>query len=146
MAEAQLVNLAKFGQNPRRGRATVVNAAGTLNAPTVANLQKLFTVPAGGCIMSKLTAIPKATVSASFGLLLYESTDGVNFTLADSVTMPAQVVSTAGGVAKTYFGDYAENAPERLEAGLQLWVGITVAQPSGIDFKGSFTDFITGTT
>jgi hypothetical protein len=146
MAEAQLVNLAKFGQNPRTARATVVNAAGTLNAPTVANLQKLFTVPTGGCLLSKLTAMPKATISGALGLLLYATTDGINFTLIDSVTMPSQAISTSGGVVKTYFGDYAENTPDRLEAGLQLWVGITIAQTAGIDFKGSFTDFITGTT
>lgn len=146
--EAQPVNLAKFGQNPRTARVTVSAAAANLGVTGVTNLQKLFTVPTGGCLLTKLTAMPKGAAAAivpANSLLVYLTTDGVNFSLMDSETMAGATLSAATKVAKTTFNDYSENTPERLEGSvanpLQVWVGIQTPYTAGIDFKASYTDF-----
>jgi hypothetical protein len=146
--DVQPINLARFGQNPRTARATLTDACGSLAAPTVANLKKLFTVPTGGCILTKVTGMPKgaAGVVPANSLVLYLTTDGINFSLMDSETMASQTIATNTKVVKTTFAEYSEATPERLEGSaanpLQVWVGMQVAYAGGVDVKASYTDFL----
>lgn len=135
-------NLSRFGQNSRNPRVTCTNPTTNLASNAPVGLQLLFTVPVGGCLMTRFHAIPKATVTAT-GLYLYGTSDGVTYHLIDTANMAAQAIAVGTAPVKTYFGDPSESTPNRLEAGLQLWVGIDKLLAGGIDFKAEMTDFIT---
>lgn len=132
---------APFAQTPQIKTAVVTSAAASISGDTPTNTVALLTAGADGAILTRLSAIPRATVTAS-SLLLYTSSDsGTTKRLIDSVLMPAQTVSTTAAIASTAFTNYSETTPLRLAAGEQLYVGSQVALASGIVFKAEYTDF-----
>lgn len=132
---------APFAQTPQIKTAVVTSAAASISGDTPTNTVALLTAGADGAILTRLSAIPRATVTAS-SLLLYTSSDnGTTKRLIDSVLMPAQTVSTTAAIASTTFTNYNETTPLRLAAGEQLYVGSQVALASGIVFRAEYTDF-----
>ena len=132
---------APFAQTPQIKTAVVTSAAASISGDTPTNTVALLTAGADGAILTRLSAIPRATVTAS-SLLLYTSSDnGTTKRLIDSVLMPAQTVSTTAAIASTAFTNYSETTPLRLAAGETLYVGSQVALASGIVFKAEYTDF-----
>ena len=132
---------APFAQTPKNTTAVVTAAAGTITGDAPTGTVLLCTAGADGAILTRLSAIPRATVTAS-SLLLYTSSDsGTTKRLIDSVLMPAQTVATTTAITSTSFATYTETAPLRLAAGESLYVGSQVALASGIVFKAEYTDF-----
>lgn len=132
---------APFAQTPQIKTAVVTGAAGSITGDAPTNTVLLVTAGADGAILTRLSAIPRATNTAS-SLLLYTSSDsGTTKRLIDSVLMAAQTVATTTAITSTSFSTYTETAPLRLAAGEQLYVGSQVALASGIVFKAEYTDF-----
>jgi hypothetical protein len=132
---------APFAQSPKNFTAVVTGAAGSITGDTPTNTVLLATAGSEGAILTRLSAIPRATVTAS-SLLLYTSSDsGTTKRLIDSALMAAQTVATTTAITSTAFTNYSETAPLRLAAGEQLYVGSQVALASGIVFKAETTDF-----
>lgn len=130
---------APFPQTPRTKTATCT-AAATIADNNPANVVELCTAGIDGAVLTKLTAIPRATVSATNLLLFLQKQGTTTKELIDSIGMSAGTVSTSGTVRPTSFG-YTELATLRLEAGDKLFVGAMVALASGIVFKAEFTDY-----
>jgi len=132
---------APFAQTPKNATAVVTGAAGSITGDTPTNTVSLLTAGADGAILTRLTAIPRATVTASSLVLFTSSDSGTTKRLIDSVLMSAQTVATTTAITSTSFSTYTETAPLRLQAGEQLYVGSQVALASGIVFKAEYTDF-----
>jgi len=132
---------APFAQTPQIKTAVVTGALGSITGDTPTNTVVLFTAGADGAILTRLTAIPRATVTASSLVLFTSSDSGTTKRLIDSVLMAAQTVATTTAITSTTFSTYTETTPLRLAAGEQLYVGSQVALASGIVFKAEYTDF-----
>lgn len=131
---------AAFAQTPRTATAVVTGAA-TVADDAPANTVLLMTAGVDGCIVTSLTAMPRATVTAS-NLCLWLSKDaGTTKRLIDSELMGAHTVATTTAIPETTFARISESNPLRLEAGDRLYVGSQVALASGIVFKAEYTDF-----
>lgn len=131
---------APFAQSPKTATA-VATAVATITDDNPSNTVLLLTAGADGAILTRLTAIPRATVTAS-SLVLYVSSDGgTTKRLIDSVLMSAATVNTTTAVAVTTFSTYTETTPLRLAASDKLYVGTQVALSGGIVFKAEYTDF-----
>ena len=132
---------AAFAQTPKIATAVATGAVGSITTDTPTNTVVLLTAGADGAILTRLSAIPRATVTASSLVLFTSSDNGTTKRLIDSVLMAAQTVATTTAIASTTFATYTETAPLRLQAGEQLYVGSQVALASGIVFKAEFTNF-----
>jgi hypothetical protein len=131
---------APFAQSPKTATA-VATAVATITDDNPSNTVLLLTAGSDGAILTRLTAIPRATVTAS-SLVLYVSSDGgTTKRLVDSTLMAAATVNTTTAVAVTTFSTYTETAPLRLAASDKLYVGTQVALSGGIVFRAEYTDF-----
>jgi hypothetical protein len=133
---------APFAQTPQEGCAIVTAVCSNVSISTsVANTVLLATAGLEGAIVTRISAIPRATVAPT-SLLLFDSPDtGTNKNLVDSAVMAAHSVAAATAIPVTAFTRYSEDTPLRLEAGEQLYAGIGVALAAGIVFNAEWTDF-----
>lgn len=133
---------APFVQKARTKMAVVTGACviGTAGAPT--NTVLLFTAGSDDSIMTGLSAMPRGTVSANIGLVLFLSKDGgITKEPVDSEVMGTYTLSPNTKVPKTVFTRYNEITPRRMEAGDQLYVGAMVALAAGIVFEAETSDY-----
>ena len=131
---------AAFAQTTKTGSA-VCTAAGAVADSTPTNTVLLGTAGSDGAILTKLTAIPRATVTAS-GLYLFISQDsGTTKLVKETALMAAYTYATTTDNEPTIFDAITETTPIRLEAGDEIYVSSTVALASGIVFSGEWTDF-----
>lgn len=130
---------APFAQTPQTATA-VVTAVATLT-DTPANTVLLLTAGENGAILTRLTAIPRATVTASSLVLFLSKNSGTTKLLIDAELMAAYTMATTTLVPETTFGNYTQSTPLRLEAGDELYVGSQVLLAAGIVFRAEFTDF-----
>jgi hypothetical protein len=130
---------APFAQTPKTATA-VVTAVATLT-DTPANTVLLVTAGSDGAILTRLTAIPRATVTASSLVLFISKDSGTTQRLIDAELMAAYTMATTTLVPETTFSLYTETTPLRLEAGDRLYVGSQVALAGGIVFRAEFTNF-----
>jgi len=131
---------APFAQTPKTATAVVTGAAAITN-DTPTNTVELLTAGADGAILTRLTAIPRATVTASSLVIFISSDSGTTKRLIDSELMAAYTMATTTAVPETTFTMYSETAPLRLMAGDKLYVGSQVALAGGIVFRAEYTDF-----
>jgi hypothetical protein len=130
---------APFAQVPKT--ATAVVTAVTTLTDTPSNTVLLVTAGADGAILTRLTAVPRATVTASSLVLFISKDSGTTQRLIDSELMTAYTMATTTAVPETSFASYSEGSPLRLEAGDRLYVGSQVALAGGIVFRAEFTNF-----
>jgi hypothetical protein len=130
---------APFAQTPKTATA-VVTAVATLT-DTPSNTVLLVTAGSDGAILTRLTAIPRATVTASSLVLFISKDSGTTQRLIDAELMAAYTMATTTLVPETTFSLYTETTPLRLEAGDRLYVGSQVALAGGIVFRAEFTNF-----
>lgn len=128
-----------FAQTPKTATAAVSLAAANISTDAPTNTELLLTAGANGSIVTRLTAIPRATVAPSSLLLFISNDSGTTKRLIDSETMALQTVSTSAGISETAFSNYSETRPLRLAAGDRLYVGSQVA--ANVVFKAEYTDF-----
>ena len=131
---------APFAQTPQTANAVCTGVA-TVTDDNPSNTQLLLTAGSDGAILTRLTAIPRATVTASSLALWISKDGGTTKRLVDSVLMAAATVNTTTAIAVTTFTTYSESAPLRLAAGDKLYVGSQVALSGGIVFRAEYTDF-----
>jgi hypothetical protein len=131
---------APFAQTPKTATA-VTTAAATVTTDAPTNTVELLTAGADGAILTRLYAIPRATVTASSLLLFISKDAGTTKRLIDSELMAAYTMATTTAVPETSFTNYTETTPLRLEAGDKLYVGNQVALAGGVVFRAEYTDF-----
>lgn len=132
---------APFGQTAKTASAVVTAASASLDGDAPTNTVLLLTAGTNGALLTRLSAIPRATVTAS-SLLVWKSRDsGTTKRLIDSALMAAHTVATTTAVPVTGFSRFSEDSPLRLEAGISVYVGSAVALAGGIVFYAEFTDF-----
>ena len=131
---------AALAQTPQTATA-VCTTGGTVANDTPSNSVLLMTAGADGCIVSRLWAMPRDTVTATALYLFVSQDSGSTKRLKDSVLMPAATLAVTSAVTITQFTNYSEAAPLRLKAGDQLYVSIGVSLSSGIVFSVEWVDF-----
>lgn len=136
-----LTNTAVFAQTPKTATAVTTAACATITGDTPTNTVELLTAGTDGALVTRLTAMPRATVTASSLLLFISKDSGTTKRLADSELMSAQTLSTTTAIAETVFANYSETTPLRLEAGDKLYVGNQVALASGVVWAAQYTNF-----
>lgn len=128
-----------YTQGGRTVTAIATAAKTTYN--DAANAVKLCDAGANGSFLKELTAMPRATVTATM-LQLYRSPDnGTTLELIDSALMAPHTVAVTTAIPKTSFSAIGDASPRRLAAGISLWVGAAVALAGGIVFAGQVEDF-----
>jgi len=132
---------APFAQAPKTASAVATAAVADLATDAPTNTILLLTAGTDGSLLTRLTAIPRATVGASSLLLWVSLDDGTTKHLIDSVLMAAHTVAATTAITVTPFIRYTEDTPLRLQAGAKLYVGTAVALAGGIVITGEFTDF-----
>lgn len=131
---------APFAQTPKTGIAVATTATASIDT-TPTNTQLLVTAGADGALVTRLWAMPRATVTATTLYLFISKDGGTTLRLVDSELMAAHTVATTTAIPETSFANYSETTPFRLEAGDRLYVGVGVTLSNGIVFKAEFTDF-----
>lgn len=131
---------APFAQTPKISTAVATGAVGSLTGDTPTNTVLLLTAGSDGAILTRLTAMPRSTVTASSLVVFVSGDSGTTKRLIDSKLMAALTVNTTTAITVTEF-DYSETAPLRLEAGEEVYVGSQVALANGIVFRAEYTDF-----
>jgi hypothetical protein len=130
-------DLPVFPQNPVISTAIVTGVDDLTSAP--ANTVLLATAGANGAEVSSVTAIPRATVTAS-SLHLFTSIDsGTTQIFLKGKQMPAHTVAATTEIPDTDFG-YDETNTIVLAAGDQLYAGSAVALAGGIAFTAQRVD------
>ena len=132
---------APFAQDPKNARAVVTTASADLHTTAPTNTVLLCKAGADGGLLTRLSAVPRATVTDSDLLLWTSSDDGTTKYLLDSAKMAAHTVAATTAIPLTSFSRYTEDTPLRLEANMSLYVGTAVTLASGIVFNGNYTDF-----
>ena len=107
---------APFAQTPKTGSA-VCTAAADITTDTPTDTVLIGTAGAEGAILTKLSAIPRATVTASALYLFISKDSGTTKHLVDSETMSAWTALATEAAPETLFGNISESTPIRLEAG-----------------------------
>lgn len=126
-------------QTLKTGTAVLATASTDIDdAPTASVL--LMTAGAAGARLTKITALPRATVTATM-IQIYLSKDaGVTQRLIDTALMAAHTVSNTTEIPTTDFG-YSDLAPMFLEAGDRLYAATSVALAGGIVVKAEWGDY-----
>jgi hypothetical protein len=132
---------APFAQDPKTATAVATGAVGSFAGDSPTNTVLLLTAGADGAILTRLTAIPRATVTASSLMVFLSKDNGTTQRLLDSELMAAHTVATTTAIPETVFTLYSETTPLRLQAGDRLYVGSQVALSGGIVFRAEYTDF-----
>jgi len=130
---------APFAQTPQTGFAECTAVA--TPADDTANTILIGTAGADGALLTRLSAIPKATVTGTVLLLFISQDSGTTQHFVDAELLVAQTVDTTTAIAEYNFANISEDTPIRLKAGDELYVGITVAVAGGIGFTAEWTDF-----
>ena len=130
---------APFAQTTQTGDA-VATAASVITTSSPTNSILIATAGANGGLLTGLSAVPRATVTA-MGLYVFVSNDsGSTKMLLESVLMAAHTVATTTAIPKTEFS-FSETTPVRLAAGDEVYVSAGVALASGVVFTAQWSDF-----
>lgn len=132
---------APFAQTPKTATAVVTAATTSITTDAPTGTVLLGTAGADGAVVTRLMAIPRATVTASSLVLFLSKDGGVTQRLIDSELMAAHTVAATTAIPETNFGNISDSSPLRLEAGDRLYVGSQVALASGIVFKAEWMDY-----
>jgi hypothetical protein len=131
---------APFAQTIKTATAVATAAVASITTDAPTNTLLLFAAGSEGALLTKLTAIPRATVTASDLVLFISKDSGTTKRFIDSKLMGAYTAATTTATPVTAF-DYSESSPLRLEAGDEIYVGSQVALADGIVFKAEYTEF-----
>lgn len=135
------VHTAPFAQACRTQTAVVTSAVTGLASDAPTGTVALITAGAEGCIVTRITAIPRATVTASSLLLFVKKSGTAELRLIDSELMAAHTVAPTTAIPETTFSNISDSSPLRLDAGDELHVGSQVALASGIVFAAQWMDY-----
>ncbi|POA77338.1 hypothetical protein [Pseudomonas sp. DP16D-R1] len=132
---------APFAQTYKTNAAAVTAALTGIGTSAVTGAVLLATAGTNGALVTKVTAIPRATVTAaSLVLFLVKASAPAVYNLIDSELMAAYTLAATTAIPETAFGNIAPTTPLRLEAGDMLYVGSQVALAAGIVFYAEQAD------
>jgi hypothetical protein len=124
-----------FAQKFKSNSAIVTAALGGIGTSAVTGAVALATGGANGSLVSRVTAIPRGTVTASsLVMFVVKASAPTVYQLIDSALMAAYVFAATTAIPITTFNNISLTAPLRLEAGDILYVGSQVALAAGIAF------------
>jgi len=135
-----MTHTAPFAQIPKVNTA-VLTLAGIITNDTPTNTELIATAGTDGALLTKVTAMPRATTTANPLYLFVSQDDGVTKRLIDSVLMEAHTVDTSTAIPVTTFSDISQDTPIRLESNEKLYVSAGVALADGIVITARLTDF-----
>lgn len=118
--------------------ATAALASTTGDAPTGTVL--LSTAGADGAIITKVAALPRATVTATRCDLFVSGDGGTTKRLIATALMAAHTVAATTAIPETDFG-FTPAEPLVLGPNEELYVGIAVALASGVVFHARREDY-----
>jgi hypothetical protein len=127
-----------YPQSQKTACAVCTAAKTTYN--DTANAVLLLTAGTDGAILTALTAIPRATVTATQLQLFLSPDGGTTLYFINSALMGAYTMANTTQAAPTDFG-YTAAAPLRLGPGDRLYVGTAVALTGGIVFSAQYQDY-----
>lgn len=133
---------APFVQVQKTGSAIATAAVSGVGTNTPTGLVPLGDAAgANGALVTKISAMPRGTVTAA-SLLLFSSKDnGATFNLIDSELMANYTLAVTTAIPETTFINVSPQTPLRLEAGERLYVGSQVALAAGIIFRSEGANF-----
>lgn len=132
---------APFAQKFKSNTAVVTAALTGIGTSTVTGAQLLATGGTNGSMLVKLTAIPRATVTAaSLVLFLVKAGAPTVYQLIDSELMAGITLSTTIAIPETVFANITWATPLILDTGDMLYVGSQVALAAGIVFYAEQAD------
>jgi hypothetical protein len=124
-------------QTPQ-SNAVVCTMANTTYGTAPTNTQKVATAGPNGARLTKLRAIPQATVTAT-QLQEYRSRDeGTTKRFSNSVLMPAYTMAATTAAPASDFG-YSDDNPKILAPNEEIYVAIGVAGTIG--FEAEWADY-----
>lgn len=123
-----------------RSANAICATANTDYSDAAVNAVKLMAAGPNGARLTRLQAIPRATVSATQLQVFRSSDGGVTRRLFRTQLMPAQTMSATAEMAQSDFG-YSDANPVMLSADEELYVGIGVAAASGVCFTAEWGDY-----
>lgn len=128
-----------FGQTQKNHTVVITTLYDDIADDTPTNTQALVTAGTNGAIVTKITAMPRGTVTAT-ELNLFFTPDGAVFRLMDSLLVAAYTFSTTTLTPKNTFALPTEDKPIRLQAGELIHVGMSVSLTEGMVFYAEWTD------
>lgn len=131
---------APFAQTTKTSTA-VLTTASVISSDSATNTQLIATAGTDGALVTSVSMIPRATVTATALYLFLSKDGGTTLRLIDSELMAAYTMAATTAVPETKFTNVNEVTPIRLEAGDKLYASIGVALASGIVAKCEWTDF-----
>jgi hypothetical protein len=132
-------NYPKYGQSHKTRSATATGASSTTNN-TPPNTILIGTVGANGAMLTKGSLLPLVSNTACAAYLFLSKDVGATKQFIAAVAVPAYTQAAATPPTESLFA-YSEDAPKRLEAGDQLYLGLSSAQASGIIGNFDWTEF-----
>ncbi len=135
------VHTAPFAQATRIKTAVATAAVSELATDAPTGTVSLLTAGPEGCVVTRITAIPRATLTASSLVLFVKKSGNTALRLIDSELMAAHTVAATTAIPETVFGNISDSTPLRLDAGDELHVGSQVALASGIVFAAQWMDY-----
>ena len=132
---------APFAQKFKSNTAVVTAALTGIGTSTVTGAQLLATGGDNGSLLVKLTAIPRATVTAaSLVLFVVKAGAPTVYQLIDSELMAGYTLAATTAIPETVFANVTWATPLVLGAGDMLYVGSQVALAAGIVFYAEQAD------
>lgn len=124
-------------QTLKTGHALATAAKTTYNDTTNAVL--LYTAGSSGGMVTKLEAIPRATITATQAMIFASVDGGVTLYLKRTILIAAHTVQTTTQIPNNDFG-WSESDPLRLAANERLYCAISVALAGGVAFNAEGED------
>lgn len=131
-----------FAQKPKTATCSVSAAIASITTNTPTNTVLLLTAGPDGEMITKVSAIAKATTTVGcLHLFVRKTGDAANIRrlLPYSALMAAYTYATTTENKPTTFADITESNPLRLEAGDELYAGETVA--NNVEFTAQYATF-----
>lgn len=128
-------------QTPKTGTCVCTTANSNLT-DTPTNTQVLFTAGANGARLTRVAAIPRATVTATQLQLFRSSDGGTTKRFFDSKLMAAYTMAQTTAATPTTF-DYTDDNPLILAANEVVYaaIGVTPASSGTIGFHAEGADY-----
>lgn len=134
-----------FAQTPKTYTAVATSAVTNLDSDTPGGVVELAAFPdavsgGDGAIITNLTAMPRATVTATALHLFLSKDEGATMRIIRSVLLGAHTVEATTAIPVVDF-EFTETAPLRLEAGDSIYVGTGIAAAGGVAFSAQATEY-----
>lgn len=133
---------AVFPQTPKSQTLTSTSAVANIGSGSPTNAVVLMTAGINGAMVTKITAIPMGTVTAS-SIVLFESSTSSQLTTyfpVDSELMPQYTAANNTALPEINFINISKTNPKIVGAGMSLSIGSQVAQASGISYHVEWMD------